>query len=102
MMSMVLIDVCHASLVIINNLTESFERLSISVKDRSELVELVCNKIIKLEEYFINVKKMKAGKSKKGEKSKDRDDPDLTIKKETKIKGMHITMNELEFTVQVL
>ena len=101
MRSMVLLDVCQASLVVINNLPESFDKFSISVRDRSELVELVCNKIIKLEEYFINVKRMKSSKSKKGDKGKDKDDVDLTIKKESKIKGLHITMNELEFTVQV-
>jgi hypothetical protein len=90
----------------VNNIPSEFERFRISVKERCELVELICNKIIKLEEYFINVKKMRSSKTKKGSgdkgKDKDKDKDEFSAKKEIKVKGLHIIKNELEFAVQVM
>lgn len=101
-----MLDVCQATLVIINNIPNEFEQFKITVQQRRHLVEQVCDKIIKLEEYFINVKKIKSNKAKKGgskskEKEKEKDEAEVSIKKETKIKGLHIIKNELEFAVQV-
>jgi len=88
----------------VNNIPSEFEKFKISVRDRCELVELICNKIIKLEEYFINVKKMRSSKTKKGsgDKGKDKDKDEFSVKKEIKVKGLHIIKNELEFAVQVI
>lgn len=99
-----MLEVCQATLVIINNIPNEFEQFKITVQQRRHLVEQVCDKIIKLEEYFINVKKIKSNKAKKGgskSKEKEKDEPEVSIKKETKIKGLHIIKNELEFAVQV-
>ena len=95
---------CQAALVIVNNIPSEFEKFKISIKDRCELVELICNKIIKLEEYFINVKKMRNAKTKKGstDKGKEKDKDEFSIKKEIKVKGLHIIKSELEFAVQVI